>query len=107
MTDAANILGMVRNCLAENLRQLSHPISKDDADRLSRFLLEDLETSRWRLVPIQPTRTMIDASMTAMRKRRKSDHWVGEKQKHSWRISAAIEAAPRWNAVSSQAEHEK
>ena len=106
MTDTANILGMVKNCLAENLRQLNQAISKDDAGRLARFLLEDLETSRWRLVPIQPTRTMIVASMTAMRKRRKAANWVGEKQKHSWRISAAIEAAPRWNAMPSKAEHD-
>lgn len=99
MTDAASILGMVKNRLAENLRQLNLSVSEEDAGRLARFLLDDLEASRWRLVPIQPTCEMIEASMTAMRKRRKAEHRVGEKRKHSWRISAAIEAAPRWEAT--------
>lgn len=92
-----NILAMVKNRLRDNLHQLNHNILEEDAFRLARFLLEDLDAARWRLVPVVPTREMINASMTAMRKRRKRDAWVAEKHKHAWRLAAGIEAAPRWD----------
>ena len=92
-----SILAMVKNRLHHNLYQLNHKIPKEDAFRLARFLLEDLDAAHWRLVPEAPTREMINASMTALRKRRKRDCWVSEKQKHAWRLAAGIAAAPHWN----------
>lgn len=91
------ILGMVKNRLRANLYQLNHKISEEDAVRLARFLLEDLDAARWRIVPLTPTLEMVNASMTAMRKKRRSEGRVGEKRKHAWRLAAAIEAAPNWN----------
>lgn len=92
-----SILAMVKNRLHHNLYQLNHKISKEDALRLARFLLEDLDAAHWRLVPEAPTREMINASMAALRKRRKRDCWVAEKQKHAWRLAAGITAAPHWD----------
>ena len=95
----SSMLGMVKNRLRDNLHQLNNNISNEDAVRLARYLLDDLDTARWRLVPIVPTREMINASMTAMRRRRKREGWVAEKQKHAWRLAAGIEAAPHWRVA--------
>jgi hypothetical protein len=93
------ILLMVKNRLRTNLNQLNHKISEEDALRLARFLLEDLDAARWRVVPAVPTREMVNASMTAMRKKRRSEGRVGEKRKHAWRLAAGIEAAPHWEVA--------
>ena len=44
-----------------------------------------------------PTREMISASMTAMRKRRQREGWVSEWRKHAWRLAAGVEASPHWD----------
>ncbi|MGO4174892.1 hypothetical protein AB4Z10_13165 [Bosea sp. RAF48] len=93
------ILAMVKNRLRDNLQQLNHKISDEDTARLARFLLEDLDAAQWRLVPAAPTREMVTASMTAMRKRRKRQGRVAERLKHAWRLAAGIEAAPHWNVT--------
>lgn len=94
-----SVLAMVKNRLRNNLNQLNHRISQEDAARLAQFLLEDLDATHWRLVPAAPTREMVAASMTAMSKRRRRNGWVPEKLKHTWRLAAGIEAAPRWDAA--------
>jgi hypothetical protein len=71
-------------------------ISEEDALRLARFLLDELDVARWRVVPADPTKEMIDASMTAMRKSRKREGRVDERRKHKWRLAAGIEASPDW-----------
>lgn len=99
-----SILAMVKNRLYHNLYQLNHNISKEDSFRLARFLLEDLDAAHWRLVPEAPAREMINASISAMRKRRKRDCWVAEKQKHAWRLAAGIAAAPHWDIAKQRSE---
>lgn len=93
---ANSILLMVKNRLRSNLHDLNHEISEEDALRLARFLLDDLDAARWRVVPANPTKEMVDASLAAMRKSRKREGWVKERQKHKWRLAAGIEASPNW-----------
>jgi hypothetical protein len=91
-----SILLMVKNRLRSNLHDLNHEISEEDALRLARFLLDDLHGARWRVVPVDPTREMVAASMTAMRKNRRCEGRVDERRKHMWRLAAGIEASPDW-----------
>lgn len=46
---ANSILLMVKNRLRSNLHELKYEISEEDALRLARFLLDDLDASRWRV----------------------------------------------------------
>jgi hypothetical protein len=87
---------MVKNRLRSNLNELKYDISEEDALRLARFLLEDLDASRWRVVPADPTKEMVDASLAAMHNSRRREAWVKPRQKHKWRLAAGIEASPDW-----------
>ena len=91
-----SILLMVKNRLRSNLHDLNHEISEEDALRLARFLLDDLDAARWRVVPADPTKEMVNASLAAMHKSRKREAWVKPRQKHKWRLAAGIEASPDW-----------
>ncbi len=72
---------------------------EEDAVRLARYLLEDLDSARWRLVPAEPTRAMVTASMAAMRTRRKRDGRVAGRLKYALRLAAGIEATPHRDAA--------
>jgi hypothetical protein len=87
---------MVKNRLRSNLHELKYDISEEDALRLARFLLDDLDASRWRVVPADPTKEMVDASLAAMHNSRRRESWVKPRQKHKWRLAAGIEASPDW-----------
>lgn len=91
-----SILLMVKNRLRSNLHELKYEVSEEDALRLARFLLDDLDAARWRVVPTNPTKEMVAASLTAMRKSRRREAWVKPRQKHKWRLAAGIEASPDW-----------
>jgi hypothetical protein len=93
---ANSILLMVKNRLRSNLHELKYEISEEDALRLARFLLDDLDASRWRVVPADPTKEMVDASLAAMHNSRRREAWVKPRQKHKWRLAAGIEASPDW-----------
>ncbi len=93
---ANSILFMVKNRLRSNLHELKYDISEEDALRLARFLLDDLDASRWRVVPADPTKEMVDASLAAMHTSRRREAWVKPRQKHKWRLAAGIEASPDW-----------
>ena len=91
-----SILLMMKNRLRSNLHELKYEVSEEDALRLARFLLDDLDAARWRVVPANPTKEMVDASLAAMRNSRRREVWVKPRQKHKWRLAAGIEASPDW-----------
>ena len=100
MTDQTEFFRMTRNRISKNLAQLNHHLPAEDIDRLTLYLLQDMEEAGWRLVPTRPTRHMVKASCAAMSPgKRKTERWVSVRQKHAWRLTAAIEAAPNWRAA--------
>lgn len=72
-------------------------IGKDEASLIVRFVLEQIEKSGLRVVPLEPTGEMQLAIKHALDKgKRMSIRWVGQRRKQRWRYRAAIEAAPNW-----------
>lgn len=100
-----SILFMVKNRLRSNLHELKYDISEEDALRLARFLLDDLDASRWRVVPADPSKEMVDASLAAMNKSRRREAWVKPRQKHKWRLAAGIQASPDWKLGRQSKDH--
>ena len=75
-----------------------HPFEKSKTAFAPTFMISITKSPRRmpRVVPANPTKEMVDASLTAMRKHRKREGWVAERQKHKWRLAAGIEASPDW-----------
>ena len=64
---------------------------------VTRFFLHELEGKGLRIVPIKPTRAMLDASLAALDPgNRLGEGRVRPRTKHRWRLVAAIEAALDW-----------
>ncbi|WP_293810589.1 hypothetical protein [uncultured Bosea sp.] len=77
----------------EGVEKVDDPSSGEENGDRAFPLLSRVDAAHWQLVPEAPTREMINASISAMRKRRKRACWVAEKQKHAWRLAAA----PHWD----------
>ncbi len=64
---------------------------------MTRFMLEQIETSGLRVVPVKPTSQMQQAIKQALDEgKRMSIAWVKQRTKQRWRYQAAIDAAPSW-----------
>lgn len=89
----------IRNALARSLHDRSIQLAPMDVALVTRFTMEELEAKGYRLVPVKPTRRMVEASMRALDKTKRTDvRWVASRTKHRWRLVASIEAAPNWRA---------
>ncbi|MBY3027457.1 hypothetical protein [Rhizobium leguminosarum] len=72
-------------------------IDAAEASLVTRFIMEHIETSGLRVVPVKPTAEMQQAIKQALdRGKRMSVAWVKPRTKHRWRYQAAIDAAPNW-----------
>ncbi|KEQ09334.1 hypothetical protein GV67_01285 [Pseudorhizobium pelagicum] len=72
-------------------------IGDDEASLITRFMLEQVEGSGLRLVPIKPNSHMQLAMRHALDQgKRMSIAWVKQCTKQRWRYQAAIDAAPSW-----------
>ena len=66
----------------------------DEIALVSRFLIERLTKARFAVVPHPPTKAMLSASMSALRKgKRPSIVRIGTKRKHRHRLITAISCA--------------
>lgn len=64
---------------------------------MTRFMLEHIEASGLRVVPVRPNSRMHLAIKEALDQgKRMSTRWVGRHTKQRWRYQAAIDAAPSW-----------
>lgn len=88
---------ILRKALAQALRNRSIDIEPRNVCFVTRFMIAEIEAEGLRLVPVKPTRAMVEASLHALDKgKRLNTKWVRLQTKHRWRIVAAIEAAPKW-----------
>jgi hypothetical protein len=72
-------------------------VGDDEASLMTRFMLEQIETSGLRVVPVKPTSEMQRAIKQALEEgKRMSIAWVKQRTKQRWRYQAAIDAAPSW-----------
>jgi hypothetical protein len=72
-------------------------VKEDEASLITRFILEHVEKSGLRVVPVKPTTAMQLAIKHALDEgKRMSISWVRQRTKQRWRYVAAIEAAPDW-----------
>ena len=121
MTDAANLGTLAHRNSTENLRDDSKSqidlqtwrilkkalksglsdrgilVGEEEASLITRFVLEQIETSGLRVVPVKPTTEMQQAIKQALDQgKRMSVAWVKPRTKQRWRYQAAVEAAPDW-----------
>lgn len=121
MTDAANFGSLIHHLSTEDLshgatsqldldtwRVLKKALKKGLSGRgilvgdhevslITRFMLEQIETSGLRIVPVKPTSEMQQAIKEALGQgKRMSVTWVKQRTKQRWRYQAAIDAAPSW-----------
>ncbi|MGR9385169.1 hypothetical protein [Rhizobium leguminosarum] len=72
-------------------------IAAEEASLVTRFMLEQIETSGLRVVPVKPTTEMQRAIKQALDQgKRMSVTWVKPRTKQRWRYQAAIDASPNW-----------
>lgn len=72
-------------------------VDDQEASLMTRFMLEQIETSGLRIVPTKPTSEMQHAIKKALDQgKRMSVTWVKPRTKQRWRYQAAIDAAPSW-----------
>lgn len=72
-------------------------VDDQEASLITRFMLEQIETSGLRIVPAKPTSEMQQAIKDALGQgKRMSVAWVKPRTKQRWRYQAAIDAAPSW-----------
>lgn len=72
-------------------------VGDDEVALMTRFMLEQIETSGLRVVPVKPTSEMQQAIKQALDPgKRMSVDWVKQRTKQRWRYQAAIDAAPSW-----------
>lgn len=88
---------ILKKALRTGLSDRGFAIEPDEASLIARFMLEQIETSGLRVVPVKPTTEMQRAIRHALDQgKRMSVAWVKPRTKQRWRYQAAVEAAPSW-----------
>ncbi|MGR9150883.1 hypothetical protein ACU8MT_15725 [Rhizobium leguminosarum] len=88
---------ILKKALKTALSDRGFNIEAEEASLVTRFMLEQIETSGLRVVPAKPTTEMQQAIKQALDQgKRKSVAWVEPRTKQRWRYQAAIDAAPNW-----------
>ncbi|MBY3211506.1 hypothetical protein [Rhizobium laguerreae] len=88
---------ILKKALKTALSDRGFNIEAEEASLVTRFMLEQIETSGLRVVPAKPTTEMQHAIKQALDQgKRKSVAWVEPRTKQRWRYQAAIDAAPNW-----------
>lgn len=88
---------ILKKALKTGLSDRGFTIDAEEASLVTRFMLEQVESSGLRLVPIKPNSQMQLAMRHALDNgKRMSVNWVQQRTKQRWRYQAAIEAAPSW-----------
>jgi len=87
----------LKKALRTGLSDRGFVVGDDEVVLMTRFMLEQIETSGLRVVPVKPTSEMHQAINQALdHGKRMSVTWVKQRTKQRWRYQAAIEAAPSW-----------
>lgn len=88
---------ILKKALRTSLSDRGLLVSDNDASFMTRFMLEQIERSGFRVVPMKPTSAMHQAIKQALDTgKRMSVGWVKQRTKQRWRYRAAIDAAPSW-----------
>ncbi len=88
---------ILKKALRTGLSDRGFKIDAEQASLITRFMLEQIETSGLRIVPVKPTTEMQQAIKHALDPgKRMSVAWVRPRTKQRWRYQAAIDAAPNW-----------
>ncbi|WP_106796747.1 hypothetical protein [Rhizobium sp. H4] len=88
---------ILKKALKTGLSDRGFTIDAEEASLIARFMLEQIETSGLRVVPVKPTTEMQQAIKQALDQgKRMSAAWVKPRTKQRWRYKAAVEAAPNW-----------
>lgn len=88
---------ILKKALKTGLSDRGFTIDAEEASLIARFMLEQIETSGLRVVPVKPTTEMQQAIKQALDQgKRMSVAWVKPRTKQRWRYQAAVEAAPNW-----------
>lgn len=87
----------IKKALRTGLSDRGVVLGDDEVVLITRFMLEQIETSGLRVVPVKLTSEMQQAISQALEQgKRMSVAWVKQRTKQRWRYQAAIEAAPSW-----------
>lgn len=88
---------ILKKALRTGLSDRGIVVGDNEASLMTRFILERIETSGLRVVPVKPTSEMQQAIKQALDQgKRMSVAWVKQRTKQRWRYQAAIDAAPSW-----------
>lgn len=88
---------ILKKALKTGLSDRGIRVHDQEASLMTRFMLEQIETSGLRIVPTKPTSEMQRAIKEALDEgKRMSVTWVKPRTKQRWRYQAAIDAAPSW-----------
>lgn len=88
---------ILKKALNTGLSDRGFTIDAEEASLIARFMLEQIEASGLRVVPVKPTTEMQQAIKQALDQgKRMSITWVKPRTKQRWRYQAAVEAAPNW-----------
>lgn len=88
---------ILKKALRTSLSDRGLLVGENEASFMTRFMLEQIESSGLRVVPAKPTSAMQQAVKQALDKgKRMSVAWVKQRTKQRWRYRAAIDAAPSW-----------
>ena len=88
---------ILKKALRTGLSDRGIVVGDEEASLVTRFMLEQIETSGLRVVPVKPTSEMQRAIKQALDDgNRMSIAWVKQRTKQRWRYKAAIDAAPSW-----------
>ncbi|WP_159946320.1 hypothetical protein [Rhizobium sp. 18065] len=88
---------ILKKALRTGLSDRGLDVGNDEASLMTRFMLEQIEKSGLRVVPLKPTSEMHEAIKMALNQgKRMSVAWVRGRTKQFWRWKAAVDAAPNW-----------
>lgn len=88
---------ILKKALKSGLSDRGILVGEEEASLVTRFVLEQIEASGLRVVPVKPTAEMQQAIKQALDQgKRMSVAWVKPRTKQRWRYQAAVEAAPDW-----------
>jgi hypothetical protein len=88
---------ILKKALKTGLSDRGIRVDDQEASLMTRFMLEQIETSGLRIVPTKPTSEMQHAIKEALDPgKRMSVTWVKPRTKQRWRYQAAIDSAPSW-----------
>ncbi|SEH23566.1 hypothetical protein [Rhizobium sp. NFR12] len=88
---------ILKKALKTGLSDRGLTIDAVNASLITRFMLEQIEASGLRVVPVKPTTEMQQAIKQSLDQgKRMSVAWVKPRTKQRWRYQAAVEAAPDW-----------